>query len=321
MPLPPNDQSGDNAIRPNAELNLVVANLLNTGGTAEGTSVPPQQRGTYRIPFPSGFKVVSATFSFGGNIFVLGWKDLENPATPVAGYRVYARSALQSNVEPVLVGSSAKSPCVCRVISDAATSVTFFLQPFLTSGSTLPLSACPTTTGANPDPVYIFIAHDAVSGANAKINIGGGLSWAGGTTVGLGITYPGASSPYDTAYATYTGIGMEAYINNLTLHANATGLTGGNSPSSTAYFFVLASQHIAGADYGYLSLGDATGAGGINGNGERIVLDGNTGSIYMKNGADTVGISPVAGGAVGAFFNSILVQVNGATKKIAVYNV
>lgn len=135
---------------PNDDIDYVVSRLINQNGAAEGTTLPLRQQGQFRVPFVSAFQVLTSTTSFGGVIFTLGWLDAD--ARNVSHYNIYARDVLNSNAEPTLVGTSAKSPCTTKVISSAAASVTFFIQTVMQNGQSSDVVTGPTCTGATVNP-------------------------------------------------------------------------------------------------------------------------------------------------------------------------
>lgn len=154
-PLDSNDYI--NPARALDDTTFVVSQQINQNNIAEGAQIPPIQHGEFRLQPPEGFRVARKTNSFGGTIFVLSWFDVVDSSdglgqSHLAGYRIYATLALGNNTQATLVGQSTASPCVCRVTGDVASSVVFSIQPYLTSGLSLPLERCPTTTGTVPAP-------------------------------------------------------------------------------------------------------------------------------------------------------------------------
>lgn len=165
MPLPSNVQSDTTSInapiRSQNDLNYVGAQTLNVGGVGSGSQAPAQQNGYYGVPIPNNFRVISYTFtpSTLSSLFVLGWNNLTDPTSglnqcQVVGYKIYAQNLVGNSI-PTFVGDAPASPCAVTIPSPSqATKVIFFLQPYLASGETLPLSACPTCTGQTVTPYY-----------------------------------------------------------------------------------------------------------------------------------------------------------------------
>ncbi len=157
MPLPKFDRPNP-TVRPLNDIAVAGANMLNQQGIAEGSQVPPEQHGTYRVPTPSGFRALSVISDADGvgSLVTLSWLDVSDSSTAlnktqVAGYRIYAQR-LYENDQPTNVGLASQSPAVVRVIVASQGQVTFWIQPFLSSGLTLPLEACPTCSAFIPTP-------------------------------------------------------------------------------------------------------------------------------------------------------------------------
>lgn len=328
---------GQGVIRKDSDSSFSIAQIINQGGSAEGSNIPPQQRGAYRTPIAQNFKVLSSTYNPAtlNTTFVLVWSDIIDQAnglnqTQVAKYHVYAQLTSIANSEPTLVGSSSMSPCYALVSSpQVAASVTFWLQPSLTSGQTLPLSACPTCTGTTVTPFFAKDAIDPVTGLDARVTINSGLPWAGGTTVGLGITYPLAGAPQNTYYATYSGVGFEAFAGGGTIEVNGTGIEGTKNPNDGKPLYEITPRDTGGgALVGVFLLQDGTGTGGIDGHGARVYADGGLGQFVLYNGANTFTLTAItaATATTGAAtlpanpVGFVEIGLNGTVYKIPYYN-
>lgn len=272
MPLPdntpnqggiPNDSRDVSPIRSLNDIALVGSDILNASGTAEGSFAPPLQHGGFRIPSPTGFHVISQTFNPTtiNSTFKLAWTDVTDSAdglglSQIAGYRIYANLAIDNNPNPTLVGQSPNSPCYATIANSTASSkVTFFLQPYLTSGGSLPLMACPSCTGTTPTPFFSFTS------GNITVIIDPNRQIGGGTAPGIGV------------------------INNST----------GRQTSIAAGFIVafkdlagtqrMWSIGFDSSGHGQLFMYDGTNSGGLNGVGDRIQLDGGQGhAIFLSPG-------------------------------------
>lgn len=256
MPLPQDDTQLA-TVRSLQDVALTNSDTLNPGGVAEGSQVAPSQHGAYRVPVPTGFKVVSSTYQPATltTVFVLAWNDVNDPADGlnqcvVAGYKIYAKLAISNNPNPTLVGESPASPCYANVISPtAASQVTFFVQPYLSSGQTLPITACPSCTGATTTPFYEF----SFGGVNVFITSGVPIG-GGGTSTALAVQ----SGSFQTVIAA----GFAVAFNQTTPSQRRTwswGFTGGGAGVGLVY--------------------NGTETGGISGVGDVIRLDGGNGRI------------------------------------------
>lgn len=287
-------------VKPSQDIAYSVAQLQNQGGVSEGSQIPPDQHGTWRVQRAAGFKVQSSQYNPAtlNTLFVLQWQDVTDSAnglnqTTNAGYRIYAQLSSAQNSEPTLVAQSAQSPAFALVSSpQAASNVTFWLQPYLTSGQTIPLTACPTCTGTTVVPYYAFSTTDPHTGLTALVQINSGLPYAGGTTVGLGVTYPAGTPPFNTYYCTITGLGLEAFA-GITIDVNGTGIGGYKTPGDNKLLYVItASEPSPGVFKGYLAACDGSGSGGITGAGDVAAIDANTIEVILK-GAHLVEYSAV----------------------------
>lgn len=262
MPVP-QDVNVVDPVRSLDDIALVGSDLLNAGGVAEGSQSPPEQHGPYRIPAPKGVHVISQTYdpAILASTFVIGWLDVVDSAdglnqAKVAGYRVYAKLAISNNPNPTLVGESPNSPCYATVVSDQASSqVTFYVQPYLSSGQTLPVTACPTTTGTTPTPFYEFSDGGISVIIDQNRPVGGGF-----TQAGLGVVEDAHPN-----HTTTIGPGFVVGLN-------------GNGKK----MFILGSNGASPNQKGTLQLYDGTDTGGISGNGNRVVADGGQGHIQVK---------------------------------------
>ena len=249
----PNSPSDFNPVRSLDDIALVGSQILNQGNVAEGSTSPPQQDGTYRVPSPSSFKVVSHGHMLTNDTFVLSWQDVDVSRTDVAVYRIYAQNAYNANQQPTLVGTSAKSPVSVSVQVTQITTLTFFLQPVLVSGITLPLAACPTTTYSLPDPPFFeFTAVDPLSGHTAKVLINDNLNSGGASNV-VGMAVIDTVNGHQITIApTFLAV-----------------LNGSNVPEAS-----IADN----SGKGVVRVFDGSGSGGY-GSGQRVILDGNNGVV------------------------------------------
>lgn len=187
---------GDGVVRKDSDTSFSVGQLINPTGTAEGSSLPPQQRGDFRVPIPTGFKVQSVVYNSAtfANVFTLIWNDVSDNAnglnqSQVGEYRIYAQTgtvgtALLQPEAASQVGASHQSPCTAIVnlpttgtINLVANSVTFWLRPVMSNGLTLPLNACPTCTGVTAKPfLKLFDGNLAIIASTQVANDTGGLS-------------------------------------------------------------------------------------------------------------------------------------------------
>lgn len=113
----------------NREDQYSLDRLINRTNAAEGTSLPPQQRGFTRVPYVSSVKVSSPSLEK----YLISWIEPEGFVGKIAGYNVYYTVSGQ-NKPPVFLSAAQGSPLMIQIpaISDAR--LTFFVQTQLTNG-------------------------------------------------------------------------------------------------------------------------------------------------------------------------------------------
>lgn len=141
-----------NSRRFSKESSFVIERVRNTVNAAEGTLLPPQQRGDYRLPFVSGLRLVKTESYFGGTSFTLNWIEPESRDTNISQYNVYV-VGLEFQDKPVGPFSTNKSPITVRLVNSQASRVTFFVQTQLNSGFVTPLNFSPSVTGNTIAPL------------------------------------------------------------------------------------------------------------------------------------------------------------------------
>lgn len=260
---------GQGVIRPDTDTAFSVSELTNPGGAAEGSNLPPQQRGSYRVPIPMGFKVQGNVFnpSTLATTFTLVWNDITDNTnglnqTMVVGYRVYAQYQENLPEQGNLVGSSSGSPCNVVItlplpaggVTLRVVTVTFWLQPFLANGLTLPLEACPTCTGQTQPPYFQLF--DGVT----TVYISGGVNAGhGGTAPGFEIYNLPAQFSWFLDSSKHGGILMT------------------NSIGNDAVFLGTST----GTNAGIMTLSNGTGTGGLDTGGGTVQLDANLGRLNL----------------------------------------
>jgi len=247
------------AVRSLDDVAYAGAIQINQGDVAEGSNLPPMQHGDFRIQPPQNFRVVqNITGTTGtGNVYTLAWQDLIDSSdglnqAKVDRYQIYVKDALNANQQPSLVGMSAMSPCTFHLVSDAATSLTFIIQPVLSNGMYLPIERCPTCTAAVSAPYYTFTVGDVT------------------VTINSGLPGPGGS--------TYTGIQVIDSSTGDSSNILTNGYEVLNHNVKIAAAMVLTAP---GALPGLITAADGTGSGGITG-GRRVSITGSNGQTISQ---------------------------------------
>lgn len=123
--------------------------LKNQTAAAEGTSLPPRQKGEFRVPFVSNFRLVSTTQFFGATQFVLSW---DQPAIPnIDHYSIWVINAINANAAPLGPYTSLVSPATISIPAQDVARVTFYVQTVLTNGFSSDLFTGPSCTGVTTD--------------------------------------------------------------------------------------------------------------------------------------------------------------------------
>lgn len=124
---------------------FVVDRLTNYNTTAEGSVVPPPQKGQTRVPFVSGLRVSQVTALFNSTQFILSWRDVvSDPTISVDHYNIYF--TLAGTLQPVGPFTASQSPATIVVPNTQLTGVTFYVQTVLANGMTSDLASSPTTS-------------------------------------------------------------------------------------------------------------------------------------------------------------------------------
>lgn len=125
----------------NREDQFSLDRLINRTNAAEGTSLPPQQRGAYRVPYVSSVKVSSPSTTK----YVISWLEPEGFTGRIAGYNVYYTISGQIQ-QPALITAARKSPATVQLIPPSNSRLTFFVQTQLNNGFTNTPENSPSAT-------------------------------------------------------------------------------------------------------------------------------------------------------------------------------
>lgn len=129
----------------NREDQFSVDRLINRTNAAEGTSLPPQQRGPFRVPYVSSVRVSSPS----PTKYVVTWVEPENFVGKISQYNVFVNSS--SNIpQPGAAISVFKSPATIRFLAPSGSRLTFFVQTQMGNGFVNPAFASPAATIVAP---------------------------------------------------------------------------------------------------------------------------------------------------------------------------
>lgn len=124
----------------NREDSFSLDRLINRTNAAEGTSLPPQQRGFTRVPYVSSVQVSSPSTTK----YIISWLEPEGFGGKIAGYNVYYAISGQIQ-QPILLTAARKSPATVQITPPTGARLIFFVQTQLTNGFVNTPEASPTT--------------------------------------------------------------------------------------------------------------------------------------------------------------------------------
>ena len=125
----------------NREDQFSVDRLINRTNTAEGSMLPPQQRGPYRAPYATNVRVSSPE----PTKYVVTWIEPEGFVTKIAQYNVFVNSSANI-LQPAGPYSTAHSPLTVQLIAPSNARLTFFVQTQLANGIVNPTNQSPAAS-------------------------------------------------------------------------------------------------------------------------------------------------------------------------------
>lgn len=140
-------QNTRNPIDPEDKFSL--ERLKNQTNTAEGSNLPPIQKGAFRVPFVSSLKLLRTQQFFGQTQFTLAWLDpvIDN----LSHFSIYVVNAISNNTAPLGPFTCKTSPAQVSIPAQGVSRVTFYVQTVLNNGFTSDLFTGPSCTGVTTD--------------------------------------------------------------------------------------------------------------------------------------------------------------------------
>lgn len=258
--------------RINSDSTFVTEIAVNQLGSAEGSLLPPKQKGQFRVPFVTGLRVLKRRTYLAGTEFTLTWQEPEG-LTNIAHYNVYVTGLLDNNKTPQGPSTVQRSPAVIRLVSGSLSRISFIVQTQLKNGMVSDLRESPTVSSET------LVAGFVTSDLNGIGTTGQLLTWNSTVATLIG---PGAVNEILTG----DGAAIPVFRSRTTLD-----LVEGRSNLTTADRLVLVSSSGVVKQLG--SLGTTT-----------TVLHGNAagspsfGAVSLT--ADVTGTLPVANGGTGS---------------------
>lgn len=138
--------------KPNEALRFEqVSRIANTGNAAEGSTLPPQQRGYNRVPPPQALRMVRVEKpATNWYRVVLTWEEVIPAIGQLSGYAIHLlnHSAKDQGFQQVALAEA--SPGKFSIQGAAGDKVTFVAQTVMTSGLRTSLELCPTVSFVLP---------------------------------------------------------------------------------------------------------------------------------------------------------------------------
>lgn len=119
----------------NREDQFSLDRLINRTNAAEGSTLPPQQRGAYRVPYVSGLRVTSPE----PTKYIVQWFEPTNNGLQIAQYNVFVANSSNIN-QPLGPFTVQKSPATITILAPTGSRLTFFVQTQLSAGLVNPPS-------------------------------------------------------------------------------------------------------------------------------------------------------------------------------------
>ena len=170
--------------RINSDSAFITETSVNQLGVAEGSLLPPRQKGQFRVPFVTGLKIMKRRAYLGGTEFTLTWQEPEGISN-ISHYNVYVVGLLDNNKTPQGPATVQRSPAVVRLVSGALTRLSFIVQTSLKNGMVSDLRESPTVSS---ETIVSTIGASDLNGIGTTGEI---LTWTGGVATIIG---PGATN-------------------------------------------------------------------------------------------------------------------------------
>lgn len=125
----------------------ILGTLRNQLNAAEGSLLPPPQKGPFRVPFVTALKVAQSTSFVGGTQFTLTFNTPTFSNGNIDHYNIFVGGLTGNTLNYNGPNTCLSSPAIVRVTTTAAETVIFKVQTVLSSGLVSDISASPTCTG------------------------------------------------------------------------------------------------------------------------------------------------------------------------------
>jgi len=290
----------------NAETTFITETLVNQLGAAEGTGLPPRQRGLTRVPIVSSLRVLKVEPFVGGTQVTLVWDNPEPPLHRfIDHYNVYVTGLFEGGDTPQGPSSFTTSPATLKLESSGGLPVTAYVQTQMKSGVVSDLFQSPSVSFTT-EVSDVALGAGALTTPNRIVLVGttaGSLTQLGslGTTTTV-LHGNAAGAP------AFSAVSLTADVTGtLPVTRGGTGLTGGTSGGVLGFTAATTLASSAALTANALVLGGGAGATPSTPVGlgtTTTVLHGNAagapsfGAVSLT--ADVTGTLPLGNGGTGA---------------------
>ena len=122
-------------------LDFVLSRMMNLVNSAEGSNLPPRQRGEFRVPFVTNFRIARIIPGIFQTQYILTWENPENPR--IGHYNIYIVN-VDTNSPPLGPFTSQVSPATITIQAPIPAHLTIYVQTVMKNGFTSDLLTGPT---------------------------------------------------------------------------------------------------------------------------------------------------------------------------------
>ena len=129
------------------EQGYALERLINPRGAAEGSTLPPRQRGRSRVPRVTNLTNPRTQTWMGGTQFTLIWDEPEVSRNAISHFNIYVINLLDANEAPLGPWTAARSPAEIYIPIRQQTPCTLIVQTVLKNGLVSNLNDSPAISG------------------------------------------------------------------------------------------------------------------------------------------------------------------------------
>lgn len=131
---------------PDRTTDQIIGIIRNSFGAAEGSLLPPPQKGSFRVPFITNLRVLQINAITSGTQFVLGFNEPTTSQDQLDHYTIYVGGLIGDNNQLNSVTTAQNSPVTINLSTRSIQVVTFKVQTVLKNGLVSDINTSPTCT-------------------------------------------------------------------------------------------------------------------------------------------------------------------------------